>query len=520
MSKKLTISFSPLDMPQAPVTAVLAGQDLALGATAKAMDEAADGALGQAAKAASFTGAAKSSIEILAPCGLKIERLIVMGAGKQFDKPADDLTPRDWQDLGGAVYAALTQRKARSACLIAEAPDSSKTTSAMTADDVAMIGLGALLRSYDFDKYKNEKPKSDKAAVPKAKLAKLVILCAEPKAAEKAFKRLEALAAGVFTARDLVNEPANKLGPVEFAKEAMRLEDMGLEVDVLDDKALKSEKMFALLSVGQGSVRPSRVVVMQWRGAKSKKARPICFVGKGVVFDTGGISMKPAGGMEDMKGDMGGAACVVGLMRALAGRKAAVNAVGLIGVTENMPSGDATRPGDIVTSRAGITIEVINTDAEGRLVLADVLDYAQDKFKPKMLIDLATLTGAIIVALGKDRAGMFSNDDELAAQLSAAGDETGEKVWRMPLGASYDKLINSKNADIKNVGGRHAGAITAAQFLQRFIHDNDVDGKDMAWAHLDIAGTAMGSPNSPINRSWGSGWGVQLLDRLVAENYE
>ncbi len=271
--------------------------------------------------------------------------------------------------------------------------------------------------------------------------------------------------------------------------------------------------MGALLAVGQGSERPSRMVVLQWHGAKSKRAKTLCFVGKGVCFDTGGISMKPAGGMEDMKGDMGGAACVAGLMLALATRKAAVNAVGLIGLTENMPSGKAQRPGDIVTSMSGQTIEVLNTDAEGRLVLADVLWYAQQQFKPRFIVDLATLTGAIIVALGKEYAGLFANDDRLAGELSAAGEATGEKVWRMPLAKAYDKMIDSKNADMKNIGGRHGGAITAAQFLQRFV-------KDTPWAHLDVAGTAMDSARNDINQSWASGWGVRLLDRLVADNYE
>jgi len=265
--------------------------------------------------------------------------------------------------------------------------------------------------------------------------------------------------------------------------------------------------------VAQGSARPPRVVVMQWHGAKSKRAKTLCFVGKGVCFDTGGISMKPAAGMEDMKGDMGGAACVAGLILALAGRKAAVNAVGLIGLVENMPSGTAQRPGDIVTSMSGQTIEVLNTDAEGRLVLADVLWYAQERFKPRFIVDLATLTGAIIVALGKEYAGLFCNDDRLAGELSSAGEATGEKVWRMPLGKAYDKLIDSKNADMKNIGGRHGGAITAAQFIQRFI-------KDTPWAHLDVAGTAMDSTKNEISSGWASGWGVRLLDRLVADNYE
>jgi leucyl aminopeptidase len=275
---------------------------------------------------------------------------------------------------------------------------------------------------------------------------------------------------------------------------------------------MKKLGMNALLGVGQGSAHDSRLVVMRWNGGK-KNAAPVAFIGKGVCFDTGGISIKPAAGMEDMKGDMAGAACVVGLMHALAGRKAKVNAIGAIGLVENMPDGKAQRPGDIVTSMAGQTIEIINTDAEGRLVLADVLHYVNTRFKPQFMVDLATLTGAIMVALGQEYAGLFCNDDELAERLARAGEATGERVWRMPLGPEYDKMIDSKFADMKNTGGRHGGAITAAQLLQRFV------GKT-PWAHLDIAGTALSSPQTEINRSWSSGWGVRLLDRLVEEDYE
>jgi leucyl aminopeptidase len=251
---------------------------------------------------------------------------------------------------------------------------------------------------------------------------------------------------------------------------------------------------------------------MRWNGSK-KKRKPVAFIGKGVVFDTGGISLKPGAGMEDMKGDMGGAAAVIGLMHTLAARKAKTNAIGILGLVENMPDGNAQRPGDIVTSMSGQTIEIINTDAEGRLVLCDALWYCQDRFKPEFMINLATLTGAIIVALGHHHAGLFSNDDELSGRLTAAGLKTEEKVWRMPLGPEYDKLIDSKFADMKNTGGRWAGSITAAQFLQRFVND-------VPWAHLDVAGTAMGSPQTEINRSWGSGFGVRLLDEFVRTHYE
>jgi leucyl aminopeptidase len=275
---------------------------------------------------------------------------------------------------------------------------------------------------------------------------------------------------------------------------------------------MKRLGMGALLGVGQGSVHDSRTVIMRWNGGK-RSASPVAFIGKGVCFDTGGVSIKQAAGMEDMKGDMAGAACVVGLMHALAGRKAKVNAIGAIGLVENMPDGNSYRPGDVLRTMSGQTIEIINTDAEGRLVLADVLHYVNTKYNPRFMIDLATLTGAIMVALGQEHAGLFANNDELGSRLLAAGEATGERVWRMPLAAEYDKLIDSKVADMKNTGGRHGGAITAAQLLARFV------GKT-PWAHLDIAGTALGSPQSEINKSWSSGWGVRLLNHLVAEHYE
>jgi leucyl aminopeptidase len=409
----------------------------------------------------------------------------------------------------------ITSRKSKAASLIVDLPAKSGGAAAQVAADLA---LGALLRSYSFRKYRTKKTEtSDKAeennGTPAADgLETLVVHCKDPRAAEAAFVHRRAVAAGAFLTRDLVNEPANMLGPVEFADRARTLAEAGVEVEVLDVPRLTELKMGALLSVAQGSSRPARVVVMQWHGG-AKRAKPVCFIGKGVVFDTGGISMKPAAGMEDMKGDMAGAACVTGTMLALAQRKAKVNAVGLIGLVENMPSGSAMRPGDIVTSMSGQTIEVLNTDAEGRLVLCDLLWYAQQTFKPRFMIDLATLTGAIMIALGKENAGLFSNDDKLAAQLAKAGEAVGETVWRMPMGSAYDKMIDSKNADMKNIGGRFGGSITAAQFLQRFV-------RETPWAHIDLAGTAMDSPRSDISTSWASGWGVRLLDRLVSEDYE
>ncbi|MGB3865663.1 MAG: leucyl aminopeptidase, partial [Xanthobacteraceae bacterium] len=381
---------------------------------------------------------------------------------------------------------------------------------AMTADQAASVALGMRLRLYKFDRYKTRKKKDDDSIDPGR--IEIAVAVDDVAAARKAFAPQGHVADGVLLARELVNEPPNVLFPAEFARRAARLRRLGVTVEVLDVKAMTKLKMGALLGVGQGSAQPSRTVVMRWNGGKRGEA-PVAFVGKGVCFDTGGISIKPAGNMEEMKGDMGGAACVVGLMHALAARKARVNAVGVIGIVENMPDGNAQRPGDIVTSMSGQTIEIINTDAEGRLVLADVLWYVARRFKPKFMVDLATLTGAIMVALGTEYAGLFSNNDQLAERLGEAGQATGERVWRMPLAPEYDKLIDSQFADMKNTGGRHGGSITAAQFLQRFV-----DGTP--WAHLDIAGTAMGAPKTDINQSWGSGYGVRLLDRLVARHYE
>jgi leucyl aminopeptidase len=340
----------------------------------------------------------------------------------------------------------------------------------------------------------------------------LTVATAETAAARRMFDELDAVAQGTLLARDLVNEPSNILTPPEFARRAKQLTKLGVKVEVLSEAQMKKLGMGSLLGVGQGSEHPSQMVVMQWQGA-AKSKKPLAFIGKGVCFDTGGISIKPSAGMEDMKGDMGGAAAVTGLMHALATRKAKANVVGVIGLVENMPDGKAQRPGDIVTSMSGQTIEVLNTDAEGRLVLADAMWYTQDRFKPRFMIDLATLTGAILIALGQEYAGMFANDEKLADQLIEIGNAEGEKVWRMPICDKFDKMIDTPNADMKNIGGRYAGSSTAAQFLQRFTNK-------VPWVHLDIAGTAMGSPKTAISKSWASGYGVRLLDRLVKKHYE
>jgi leucyl aminopeptidase len=326
---------------------------------------------------------------------------------------------------------------------------------------------------------------------------------------------MEAVASGIVLARDLVNEPPNVLSPVEFARRVKaNLVKAGVKVDVLGEAEMKKLGMGALLGVGQGSERESQLVVMQWNGGR-KKDEPVALVGKGVCFDSGGLSLKTGAGMMGMKGDMGGAAAVTGTMLALASRKAGVNAVGVIGLVENMPSGTAQRPDDVVKSMSGQTIEVLNTDAEGRLVLADALTYVQQKFKPKFVIDLATLTGAILVALGHEHAGLFSNDDKLADRIADAGKDVGEPVWRLPLGAAYDRSLRSKIADMKNIGsGPTAGSITAAQFLQRFIEKTP-------WAHLDIAGVAwQDGEHKALIPSWATGWGVRILDRLVERHYE
>ncbi len=507
MTDRPEIVFAPLSADPEPTCVVLAGEGVALGARGKELDQRSGGALAKAAEAAQFKGKKKATVEVLAPPRVGVTRLVLLGVGK-----AGDLKENDWVTLGGSAAGAIAARKSKSASLIAESPEHGGLKPEAFAP---LLAFGAALRHYEFRKYLTKKrSENGNADAEPEKLQKLVIHCADPDKARAAFARYQAVVNGVVLARDLVNEPANILGPVEFAERVRKLEEeAGLEVEILDAEELEKHKMGALLAVAQGSVRPARVAIMQWHGAKSKRSKPIAFIGKGVVFDTGGISIKPAAGMEDMKGDMGGAACVVGLMHALAERKANVNAVGLIGLVENMPSGTATRPGDIVTGHSGQTIEILNTDAEGRLVLADLISYAQERFKPKLMIDLATLTGAIMVALGKEYAGLFANDEKLAGDLLDASAATGEKIWRMPVDKAYDKMLESKNADIKNIGGRWGGACTAAAFLKFFVTDTP-------WAHIDLAGTAMDAPKSEINPSWGSGWGVRLLDRLVADKYE
>jgi len=379
------------------------------------------------------------------------------------------------------------------------------TVLAGTNPKAAEFAFGIAMRDYGFDDHKTADAKEDARAV--------TMMVSKPDEVEAAAAPLLAVAEGTFFTRDLVNEPANVLTTTEFANRLVALKDIGLEVEVLEEDKLKELGMGALLSVGEGSESPSKVAVMQWNGGE-KDAAPLALVGKGVVFDTGGISLKPAAGMEDMTMDMGGAGVVAGAMKALALRKAKANVVGLVGLVENMPSGRATRPGDVVTSMKGDTIEVINTDAEGRLVLCDVMHYAQERFKPAGMIDLATLTGAIIIGLGHENAGVFSNDDELCNGFLKAAEAEGEGAWRMPLGKGYAKQLKSRIADVKNVGGRPAGSITAAEFLQRFVQDGT------PWIHLDIAGVASVKAETALAPAGATGWGVSALSRLVADKFE
>jgi leucyl aminopeptidase len=500
MTDLAKIMFSKPGRKAAGTLVVLAGPDGQLGPEARALGL--DDLIERATAVAEFTGKPRATLEILAPVK-GIDRLVILGTGN----PAE-IKSEDWALLGGAAMGAIA--KAKRATVFFERPDGE----AVEPRAAAEFALGAKLRGYAFDKYKanGAGDGSGSGENGRKEPVEITIAVADLPEVRQAWATREAVAEGVLIARDLVNEPANVLGPLEIAAHVKDMVGKGVKVEILDEGDMRKLGMRALLGVAQGSSRPPRLAVMRWNGGRPKEP-PVAFVGKGVVFDSGGISIKPAANMEDMKGDMAGAAAVVGLMHALAGRKAKVNVVGVVGLVENMPSGTAQRPGDIVEAKTGRTIEIINTDAEGRLVLADAIAYTEERFKPKIIVDLATLTGAIIIALGHHHAGLFASDDDLASALLTAGSATGEALWRMPLGKEYDKAMDSKVADVKNAGGRDAGAITAAHFIKRFV-------KDTPWAHLDIAGTAMGSPPTEINRSWASGWGVRLLDRLIADNYE
>jgi leucyl aminopeptidase len=486
---------------------------ITLSSSAKEADKKTGGALKRAIKSGAFKGTAGQNLSLLSPAGTRLDRILVVGLGKP-----KDLDEQAMHKLGGQIYAALKAGSSKTATVQVDGLEKSGLSAAEMA---AAIAEGALLRSYRFDKYQTKNSSNNNS---KPALAVMTLRCQGANKAKAAFKARGKVVDGVFLTRDLVTEPPNVIYPDTLAQRCRELTKNGVKVEVLGEKQMKRLGMGAILGVGQGSVRESKMVIMQWNGApKAKPAKkgkggkadaPVCFVGKGVTFDTGGISLKPSGGMEDMKYDMGGSGVVIGLMKALAGRKAKVNAVGVVGLAENMPGANAQRPSDVVTSMSGQTIEVLNTDAEGRLVLADALHYANTRFKPKFIVDLATLTGAIIIALGNEYAGLFSNNDKLSERLMESGNKIGEKLWRLPQNDTFDKMINSDIADMKNIsGGRGGGSITAAQFLGRFI------GKT-PWAHLDIAGVTWTKKDIPTAPRGATAFGVRLLDRLVADHYE
>jgi leucyl aminopeptidase len=442
-----------------------------------------------------FRGKMGETLTFAAPPGLDADAVLVVGAGRR----------ETWDARAAELFAAHAY-KAASASKV----DSLVIDLLGNPPDVAAHGaFGLRLASYRFDKYRTREPEGSGPRIASAEIA-----ADEPALAAQAYERLSGLADAVCFARDLVSEPANVLFPAEFARRVSELSRLGLEVEVLGEAQMQALGMGALLGVGQGSRHESQLAILQWRGAADPSAAPVAFVGKGVCFDAGGISLKGAEHMEEMIIDMSGAAAAAGAMQALAARKAPVNAVGILGLVENMPDGAAQRPGDIVTTLSGQTVEVINTDAEGRMVLADALWYCQDRFKPRVMIDLATLTGAIMSALGGDIGGLFSNDEPLAANLLAASAATGERLWRLPLPEDYAKALESRAADVKHVGDRFGGAITAALFLKRFVGETP-------WAHLDVGMTVWKAKSTvPTSPDGATGFGVRLLDRLVADFYE
>lgn len=446
------------------------------------------------AQAADFKGKSGQSFRVYAVTGSQAKQVVFIGAGGKDEFDAEMFAAKATKQL-------LMERQTTWTFYL-DGID-------VDPDSAARAALGVELAAYRFDHYRTKLAASKKPVV-----SNVAIVCGDAEMATASYENYHgAEAAGVKLARDLVNEPPNVIYPVAYAERIKELEALGVEVKVLGEAEMTKLGMHTLLGVGKGSVRESQLVIMTWNGGKDGDA-PVALVGKGVTFDTGGISLKPGAGMWDMKGDMGGSAAVVGTLHALAARKAKANVIGVVGLVENMPDGDAQLPGDIITSYSGQTVEVQNTDAEGRLVLADALWYTKEEFKPKAMVNLATLTGAIIVALGHEHAGLFSNNDDVAKQLLSAGETSSDKVWRLPLGKAYDRLLDSPNADMKNIGGRTAGSITAAQFLQRFVGDTP-------WAHLDIAGTGMkNTRHDPRETTFGTGFGVRLLNRWVADNYE
>jgi len=494
----MKISFSGPVKDASGALVVLAFEGGALSPAAQAADKASGGAITRALKAQRFAGKRGESLEFLALPGMDAGRVLLAGAGK-----AADMDAAGAEALGAGAVARYLTSGVKNLTLALDGLDKAKAGAGELA---ARAGFGALLRSYRFDHYRTTQKDEEKPS-----LTSVTVAGQDAAGAKKAFGPLDALAQGIFFARDLASEPPNVLYPASFAQRMKKKESLGLKVEILGEKEMTKLGMGALLGVGIGSARESQLVVIRWQGAADKKAAPIAFVGKGVCFDSGGISLKPGAGMWDMKWDMGGAAAVAGAMVTVAARKAKANVVGILGLVENMPDGAAQRPSDIVTSMSGQTIDVLNTDAEGRLVLADAVWYAQDRFKPKYMVDLATLTGAIMVALGGEYAGMFANDEGLADLLAKASKAEGEGLWRMPLGEGYEKKIRSPIADMQNIALEPgAGSSIGAVFIQKFVNG-------VPWAHLDVAGTVWSKEDKTLSPKGATGFGVRILDRLVKE---
>ncbi len=507
--KLIPLSFSKTAKASADTAVVFAMDGGKLSESAAALDKKSGGLISAALKVRDgFKGAHGDVLTVILPKGAGYAQALLVGMGK-----AGDLDTLAYENLGGKVLATLKSISAKKVCVHLDVPKHSEKN-----DAAAAFAHGIRLRDYSFDIYKSKDKSGD--GVKKSTLSAIDILSPSPAKSDSDFKVNLAVARGVYFARNLVNTAPNDLYPESYAAQIKKeLQPLGVQVEILDHIKMKKLGFGAHLAVGMGSARPPRVVIMRWNGVRGKSAKPsapIAFVGKGVTFDTGGISIKPAAGMEEMKMDMGGSAAVVGLITALALRKAKVNVVGIVGLAENMPSDRAYRPGDVVKSLSGKTIEVLNTDAEGRLVLADSLTYIQRTDKPKLIVDLATLTGAIMVALGYEYAGAFVNDDKLWSQLDKSGKATGEKLWRMPLDEAYRKEMKGSQSDLQNLGnvGRYGGACSAAGFLEHFI-----EGKT-PWAHLDIAATAWGKSDKPTVPRGGSGFGVRLLHDFVVTHHE
>ncbi|MCM2343147.1 MAG: leucyl aminopeptidase [Alphaproteobacteria bacterium] len=500
------VSFSSVAKAKAQTAIILVGEGGQLFDQGRALDKETKGAISHFIKTSHvFTGKAGQIGALPGPQKHRFHRLVLLGIGKPDKLGIDEIAA-----LGGRFQASFATMKVDSAQLQG---DGFKAFTAVRPEQAAAhFAAGLALRSYSFEKYKT-KEKQDKAAKP----CKIEIVLPAATKATALYKHQKAVTAGVFLARDLVNEPPNILYPASFASRVRsELVPLGVKVEVLDEKKMTQLGFKAHLAVGQGSIRPPRVVVLHWAGGRSKTTKPVAFVGKGVTFDTGGINLKPSDGMADMKMDMGGAAAVVGLFKALALRNAKINAVGIIGLAENMPSDRSYRPSDVIGSLSGKTIEVLNTDAEGRLVLADALTYIQKKHDPRFVIDLATLTGAIMIALGHEYGGAFVNDDKLWGQMEAASKVTGEKLWRMPLDEAFKNSMKGSISDVQNLStmGRYGGACSAAGFLSHFIDDKRV------WAHMDIAGTAWVNKDLPLAPRHATGFGVRVLNQLLTDHYE